>query len=289
MDRRVSLAARPSFLQGVPVKFCSSCGSAMAFSDQHPSCIACLGMEHAVDSLLDSTSCPACARFDRQRLRDRLDKARRAHSGEGNQVVDPDMWPGARRADRSHGHDLPWSGPEVRGLGPVFSSLQRDGGGARGLERPSRRPPLNPYINPEPPADQSDFSQSFQSGSGDVHMTSPRQDPVPDMTPRCRSPIYTSVGGDTTRSPARRVVLSQEILSSLSSLSSVPTQAQNVQDCTSPSPEAEDPILDMFKAAAVICDVPWPSTAVPEGDQAQDESDGWLGIPPSPPKAPQEL
>ena len=170
MDRRVSLAARPSYLQGVPVKFCSSCGSAMAFSDQHPSCIACLGMDHAVDSLLDSTSCPACARFDRQRLRERLNKARRAHGGEGTQVVDPEVWPGARRADRPHGHDLPWSGPR-RGLDPDFSPPHRDGGGAARLEQSSRRPPLNPFINPEPPADQSDYSQSFQPGSGDGYFS----------------------------------------------------------------------------------------------------------------------
>ena len=267
----------------------------MASSDQHSSCIACLGIDHAVESFLEPTSCPACARFERLRLRERINTARRALGGEGTrglrQVADPNVWSGARRADRPHGHDLPWSGAHG-GPDPEFSPPpppRRDGGGAARPGQAPRRPPLASFTNPEPPADYSDYSQSSQYGSGDVYMTSPRQDPVPDMAPRCRSPIF-SVGGDTTRSPARRVVLSQEILSSLSSLSSVPTQAQSDQDYPSPSTEAEDPILDMFKAAAAICDIPWPSTAVPE-PQPQDAAegpDGWLGIPPEPPKAPNE-
>ena len=82
-------------LHGQPVKACPLCASPMAFSDQHIYCVTCLGVDHAVDALINRSSCTVCAAFQLDRLYDRIDKARKGEKLRQNRtVVEPEVGTG---------------------------------------------------------------------------------------------------------------------------------------------------------------------------------------------------
>ena len=103
MSRRATSLAGPAMLHGQPVKACPLCASPMAFSDQHIYCVTCLGVDQAVDALINRSSCTVCATFQLNRLYDRIDKARKGEKLRQNRtVVDPEVGTGPWAARGAH-------------------------------------------------------------------------------------------------------------------------------------------------------------------------------------------
>ena len=269
---------RPSALFGTRLKECPSCGSAMAFVDPHPLCIGCLGFDHAVDALIDRASCEFCNGFDVSRLQSRVDIARRGvHQAEGtaNYSVDPEVEFRARGPERSFQFGSTRK-PECPGALRSARSMMQDGGPVSGPS--SRGPSTNPamsYVNTEPLLSYDEGMAMSQSRYADVYMLSPRQAPE-QLSPRCKSP--REVDAPDGRPAARRVVLSQDVLSSL-----LPSSSEAGSQASGLDP---DPALAMFKLAAERSGVTWPTCKAPV--QRPEEPEDWPGIPPSPPKAPRE-
>ena len=281
MDRHGRTGATPKILYDPTVKECPVCASAMAFIDRHPCCIGCLGPDHALQALVDSSSCAVCAEMDLSRLQSRYQKARRGLQREGN-ILDPVA--GRRAAGsvpRHGGHSRTSAARGAVTCAAFHTHTQQQGlssdEASGASSRRSSALSSNPFVNPEPPAEVDDELPSYQSSSADVHMTSPRQAPDPAGPTGSRS-SWDDAPDDDAPSAARRVLLSQDVLSSLL-YSSSESGSQTVPDL--------DPVLAVFKAAAERCDVTWPTTAPPAAQQT-DGPDDWPGIPPAPPVVPHE-
>ena len=103
MSRRAANLAGPAMLHGQSVKACPLCASPMAFTDQHVYCVTCLGLNHAVDSLITRLSCTVCAGFQLDRLHDHIGKARKGEKLRQNRtVVDPEAGTGPWAARGAH-------------------------------------------------------------------------------------------------------------------------------------------------------------------------------------------
>ena len=204
MSRRVANLAGPAMLHGQPVKACPLCASPMAYTDQHIHCVTCLGVDHAVDSLINRSSCPVCAEFQLSRLYDRIDKARKGEKLRQNRtIVDPEVGTG------------PWA---ARGaLSASTRAPERYGGAPTATFTPQGRPfsPAgvrrsgaswsNPFVNPEPPSGSDDDEGDlppYQSSQADVHMLSPLHEP--ETTRRSRSPVSECSDGGRAPDPKRR-------------------------------------------------------------------------------------
>ena len=283
MNRHGKTTATPRILYDQSVKECPVCASAMAFIDRHPCCIACLGPDHALQALVDSSSCYVCAEMDLSRLQSRYQKARRGLQREGT-ISDPVVGQRAAGSIPRHGGHSRTSAAQGAVTCAAFHTHKDTHKGLSSDEvsgassRRSSAVSSNPWVNPEPPADVDDDLPSYQPASADVHMTSPRLASDPAEPTGCRSSWDDAPDDDAPPPAARRVLLSQDVLSSLL-YSSSESGSQTVPDL--------DPVLAVFKAAAEKCEVTWPTTAPPAAPQT-DGPDDWPGIPPAPPVVPHE-